>query len=113
MRGVYITVFLLSVFISAISQVLLKASADRCCQSKIEEYLNARVITAYVIFFISSLLTILAYRGVPLSMGPILEATGYIWVTVLGNLVLGEKVNTRKILGLVVIVFGVVLSGMS
>ncbi len=113
MRGAYIAVFLLSVLISSVSQIILKTSADRRYPSKVKEYFNGRVIAAYVIFFASSLLTVLAYRGVPLSMGPVLETTGYLWVTILGHLILKEKVNIRKILGLAVIVLGVVLSGVS
>lgn len=111
MRAMYVVIFLLSVFISAISQTLLKLSAERRYPSKIKEYVNGRVVAAYTLFFASSLLTVLAYRGVPLSTGSVLETTGYIWVTILGKFVLGEKVNARKMLGLVVIVFGVLLSG--
>ena len=113
MKGVYIIVFLLSVLISAISQTLLKISAYKEYESKIKEYLNFKVILAYAIFFISSLLTILAYRGVPLSMGPVLETTGYLWVSLLGHFVLKEKVSRRKVLGLAVIVCGVIVSGIS
>ncbi len=113
MKGVYIIVFLLSVLISAISQTLLKISACKEYESKIKEYLNFKVILAYAIFFISSLLTILAYRGVPLSMGPVLETTGYLWVSLLGHFVLKEKVSRRKVLGLAVIVCGVIVSGIS
>ena len=36
-------------------------------------------------FFLSSLLTIIAFREVPLSVGPILEASGYIYIAVLGK----------------------------
>lgn len=112
MKGIYVVVFLTSVLISAVSQILLKISADRQYESKTREYLNWRVIAAYIMFSVSSLLTVLAYRGVPLSMGPILETTGYLWVAVLGRLILKERVNARKVIGLAVIVFGVLLSGM-
>ena len=78
MNDVYIVIFLLSVLIAAISQILLKRSAGKQYTSKAREYLNVRVIAAYALFFLSSLLTVLAYRGVPLSMGPVLETTGYL-----------------------------------
>lgn len=112
MRKIYIPIFLLSVLISSISQILLKISAVRQYESKIREYLNLRVVAAYAIFFASSIMTVVAYRGVPLSMGPVLETTGYLWVTTLGCLILKEKVNSRKIAGLIIIVSGVILSGM-
>ncbi len=113
MNDVYIVIFLLSVLIAAISQILLKRSAGKQYTSKAREYLNVRVIAAYALFFLSSLLTVLAYRGVPLSMGPVLETTGYLWVTIMGRLILKEKVSMRKLTGLAVIVLGVILSGIS
>ena len=113
MNDVYIVIFLLSVLIAAISQILLKRSAGKQYTSKAREYLNVRVIAAYALFFLSSLLTVLAYRGVPLSMGPVLETTGYLWVTIMGRLILKEKVGMRKLTGLAVIVLGVILSGIS
>ena len=113
MNDVYIVIFLLSVLIAAISQILLKRSAGKQYTSKAREYLDVRVIAAYALFFLSSLLTVLAYRGVPLSMGPVLETTGYLWVTIMGRLILKEKVSMRKLTGLAVIVLGVILSGIS
>ena len=106
---VYVVIFLISVFISSVSQIILKKSADIKYESRIKEYLNAKVILAYGLFLGSSLLTVLAYKGVPLSMGPILEATGYIWVSLLGMLILKERITKKKLLGLLVIVVGIVL----
>ena len=75
----YIVLFLFSVFISSVSQILLKSSAKQQYEKSWKDYLNWKVIVAYGIFFISSLLTVFAYRYVPLSMGPILEASGYLY----------------------------------
>lgn len=71
--------------------------------------MNVRVITAYGIFFLSSFLTMFAYKYVPLSMGPMLEACGYIFVSVLGVLILKEKVGRRKIAGMTLIILGIVI----
>ncbi len=108
----YVCLFLFSVFISAVSQIILKTSANSEHESSLREYLNPKVIIAYGIFFVSSLLTVLAYRKVPLSMGAVLETTGYIWVTLLGYFILKEKVNRRKLLGLFVIIAGIVISNL-
>ena len=105
----YVLLFLLSVFLSSVSQIILKKSAGKSHGSFIQEYLNPPVIIAYGIFFCSSLMTVLAYRSVPLSMGAVLEATGYIWVTILGVLFLKEKLNLRKFIGLGCIITGIVL----
>lgn len=73
-----------SVFISSVSQILLKKAADRTYESSLKEYLNPLVIGAYGMFFCSVILTMLALKYVPLSMSPILESTGYIFVSVMG-----------------------------
>lgn len=105
----YIGIFLISVFISSVSQIILKSSANKGEKSFLQEYLNAKVITAYGLFFLSSLITILAYKYVPLSMGPILEASGYIFVAVLGVIFLKERIGKRKLVGLCCIVAGIVI----
>ena len=67
------------------------------------------MIFAYILFFGTTLLSIVAYRGIPLSMGPILEATSYIYVTVFGVTVFKEKLNRKKILALLLILCGSVV----
>ncbi len=44
-------IFLGSVFLSSISQILLKISANGSYQNRWKEYFNVRVIIAYGIFF--------------------------------------------------------------
>ncbi len=106
---IYVGIFLISVLVSSVSQILLKISAGKTYDSKIKEYLNAPVIIAYGLFFLSTVVTVLAYKYVDLSLGPVLEATGYIWVTLLGYLILKEKVSRKKLLGLVVIIVGIIV----
>ena len=78
--------------------------------SKIAEYLNPMVMGAYIVFFGASLCSVLGYKKVPLSLGPILEATGYIWVAILGRIFLGEKIGAKKATGLLVIILGIVIA---
>ena len=106
---VYMGLFLLSVFISSVSQIILKKSANKQYDNKLKEYLNIPVMLAYCLFFGSSLLTVLAYKYVPLSLGPILEATGYVWVAILGFIFLKERLNKKKILGMIIIITGIIV----
>ena len=108
-EGLYIILFLVSVFISSVSQIMLKKSANISYENKIKEYLNPKVIIAYGMFFCSSLLTVLAYKYVSLSLGPILEASGYIYVSVLGFLVLKEKINKKKFTGMLFVLGGIIV----
>lgn len=105
----YAGVLLLGVFISAVSQVLLKKASMRHYDSHIKEYMNPLVIVAYTMFVGTTFLSIFAYRGIPLSMGPVLEATSYIYVTIFGVKIFGEKVNRKKIYALGLIICGIII----
>ena len=76
----YVLLFLISVFVSSCSQIALKKSANQKHENKIREIVNPLVLGAYACFFGASLLTVLAYRGVDLSWGPVLETTSYIYI---------------------------------
>ncbi|QFJ56330.1 EamA family transporter [Pseudobutyrivibrio xylanivorans] len=106
----YALIMLTGTFIASCSQIVLKKAAEKEYASKIAEYLNPMVMGAYVVFFGASLCSVLGYKKVPLSIGPILEATGYIWVAILGKIFLGEHISKRKGLGLVVIILGIVIA---
>lgn len=106
---IFSLVFVVSVLISSISQVMLKTSANKSYSDRIKEYLNPTVIIAYGLFFLSTLITVFAYKVVPLSLGPVLESTGYIFVAVLGVVLLKEKMSHRKLFGMILILAGIAL----
>lgn len=105
----YAGIMALSVLIASVSQVMLKKASMREYASPIREYLNPLVITAYGIFFGTTFLTVLAYKVVPLSLGPVIESTSYIYVTVFGVLFFKEKLNLRKLVSLALIVGGILV----
>lgn len=105
--AVYAGILLLGVFISAISQVMLKKAAEKTYDSWLKEYLNPLVIFAYTLFVGTTLLSILAYKGIPLSMGPVLESTSYIYVTIFGVTFFHEKISKKKLFGLGLILCGI------
>ena len=107
----YSGIMLFGNFISAVSQVLLKKAAGKKYDNIIQEYLNPRVIIAYGIFFVATLVSIIAYKVVPLSLGPILEATNYVWVTIFGVTIFKEKINSKKLMALGLIILGIVIYG--
>lgn len=109
---IFLLIFIASVFISSVSQTILKKSADKEHASIAKEYLNAPVIIAYLLFFGSTLVTVFAYRYVPLSLGPVLEALGYVFVGILGFFVLKEKMGVKGYLGMALIIAGVIICAM-
>ena len=60
-------------FFSAISQVLLKQSANMEYKNPLREYLNWRVILAYGIFFGVLLLNTWCYTKVDMKFGPVID----------------------------------------
>lgn len=106
---IYSLIYVSAVFISAVSQIMLKISAKKQYASKLREYMNPIVIIAYVLFFGCTLITMLAYRKVPLSLGQILESCGYIFVTILGMTILKERLTRKKMLGMCIILAGIII----
>ncbi len=105
----YILIYLLSVFLSSVSQIVLKKEAVREHKNFIREYLNAPVILSYMLFGGCTLLTLIAYRVLPMSYGSVLETAGYITVTVMGSVFLGEHVTKKKLISLAVILTGIII----
>ena len=107
MELAYCGILLIGVFIGSISQVMLKKSAMRQYRSVVQEYLNPYVLAAYALFAATTLLSVLAYRVVPLSMGPVLETTSYLYITFWGVKIFHEKMNRKKFFSLTLIVAGI------
>lgn len=86
-----------------------KKAAGKTYENKIREYVNLPVISAYTIFVVATFLSVFAYKVVPLSMGPILEATSYIYITVFGVTIFKEKLTKRKVVALITIISGIIV----
>lgn len=97
------------VFIASCSQILLKTSAMQHQDTLLKEYLNWRVVTGYLLMVLSTILTILAFRGIDYKNGPVIESLGYIFVMVLSRLLLKEKLTKKKVLGNVLILIGILV----
>lgn len=99
----------LSVFVAAISQILLKQSAQTEHKNIIFKFLNWRVIVSYTLLLGTTVLNVFAYRGIELKVTPMIESTGIIWVTILAVFWLGEKPSKRTILSIVVTIIGIIV----
>lgn len=105
----YTLLFLANVFLASVSQVLLKKAAMKKYDNVVREYLNPLVITAYLLFFLTTLVGVVAYKVIPISLGPVLEATSYLYVTLFGITIFGETLNGKKVLALILILTGVLI----
>lgn len=106
---IYICILIVSIFVASLSQILLKISANKTYRDRLHEYLNPYVITGYGLLFLSTLLTMVALKKVPLSLSPVIESSSYIFVSLMGYLVLKERFTKRKLLGLLVILVGILV----
>lgn len=106
-RQIIFTLILLGgVFLGALSQVLLKKASLKTYESPIMEYLNPFVILAYILFLSTTFISVMVYRVIPLSLGAILETTSYLYVTFFSVVIFKEKISSKKIGALVLIIFG-------
>ncbi len=105
----YLLLGVFSVFVASLSQTLLKWESGREHKNLIREYLNVGVIGGYGLLALSMLLTMFAYKKLPLSTTPAFESCSYIFVTILGAAVFHERVTKKKLLALGLIVAGILV----
>ena len=103
----YVLLLLFSVFISAISQILLKKSALEPHKSWIFEYLNIKVISAYFLFFCAVLIDLLALKYVPVSFVPVIETSSYIFIILLSRIFFKEKISVKQLISISLIISGI------
>lgn len=105
----YSIIVLCSVLISSIAQIILKKSAQKKYANKIKEYINPLVITGYSMYFFTFLISTFCLRVIPLSMMPILDASGYVFVAILSYVFLKEKYDKKQMFGMFLIISGVLI----
>lgn len=105
----YVFLLIASVLIASCSQIILKKSASKEYSSIIREYLNVKVILGYGMMFISTILTIFAFKGLDYKNGPIIESLGYIFIMFLSRIFLKEKITKKKIIGNSLILLGILV----
>ncbi len=109
MNRIFMLLMFAGTFFSAFSQLLLKQSANQEHKSGIYEYLNWRVITAYIIFFGVLLLNTYAYTQVPYKYGSIIDTFTYVFVLLLSTVFLKEKFTFGKLAGNGLIIAGILI----
>lgn len=105
----YAGVMLAGVALSSFSQILLKKSSSQQFSRRLREYMNFRVLFSYGLFFTATLANVLALKYVPLSWSPVIESMGYVFVSILSCALLKEHISRKKLFGMLVIIFGVIL----
>ena len=94
-------------FFSAVSQILLKQSAEKKYSHPLFEYLNWRVVLSYGIFSVVLLVNTYAYTRVDMKYGAVIDTFSYVFVMILSWLILKEKMTSKRIIGNLLIMTGV------
>lgn len=107
--NIYALLLLFSVFISAVSQILLKKSALESHSSWLKEYLNIKVISAYFLFFCAVLIDLIALKFVPVSFVPVIETSSYIFIILFSRIIFKEKISLKHYSAIVLILAGILI----
>lgn len=103
-------IMIAAAFVNAVSQILLKKSADETAGKRfIKKLLNKKVFCAYVIFVLVFVVNLYAYRGVDFKYGGAIQSIGQVFVLVLSVLLCNEKLTKNRIVGNVLILSGVII----
>lgn len=105
----YVLFLLFSNFIGAVSQVLLKKSAMESHKSFVFEYLNAKVVVAYLLFFAAVFIDLTALKIVPVSYVPIIEASSYIFAIILSRIFFKDKIKAKQMAAIALIIAGIAI----
>ena len=107
--NIYVLLLLFSVFISAVSQILLKKSALESHSSWLKEYLNIKVISAYFLFFCAVLIDLIALIFVPVSFVPVIETSSYIFIIIFSRIIFKEKISLKQYSAIILILAGILI----
>ena len=105
--SICVGIMVLSAFLAAFAQMLLKKSADEPHASLLGNYLNVKVISGYSIFFLTLVMNIYAYTSVPYQYGAVINAFSYTFALILSVFFLKDKITWRAVCGNLLIVLGI------
>ena len=105
----YYLIMLLGIFISSISQLILKKGAIKNYSSIIWQYVNIYTFIGYGMMFVSTLCSLIAHRVVPVSYAPVWNSCSFILVTLVSRIFLKEIPTKQKLHGLSIMVVGIIV----
>ena len=100
---------IISAFITAFSQIILKKSANRQHKSIFSEYINPYVLFSYACYFGVLVLNVFIYTKVDYRFGVVINSMSTVFVMLLSRIILQECVTKKRIIGNVIIVCGILV----
>ena len=102
----YALIFIFCVFVCSCTQITLKTATFKP-RNGLNVYFNRAVIISNVVFFAATLVAVMLYRYIQLSTATLLNSASYIFVFILSAVFLKEKINKRKLIGVIFIMAGI------
>jgi multidrug transporter EmrE-like cation transporter len=107
----YFGLVFVAVILTGVSQILLKIGSRQKNTSgdHISPYLNAYTISAYVIFLLITMVSVVALKEIPLKLFYAISSLTFVVVALLSWSLLKEEVNKGMCVGILFIVLGIVV----
>ena len=103
-------IVILSVFLAACAQMLLKQGARQLYDTWWRQYINGWVIGGYAIMLGTMLMNIFAMsRGVEVKEVSIIESMSYLFVPIVSFVFFREKLSWRRVCAIAVIIIGILV----
>ena len=106
---IFYVLMILSAFITALSQIILKKSANREHRSIFFEYLNPYVVFSYVCYAGVLVLNVFIYTKVDYRFGVVINSMSNVFVMLLSHILLKESITKKRIIGNAIIVCGILV----
>lgn len=108
--NIYYFIVIAGVLVSALSQILLKKSAQKKHKHPIRQLLNPHVIIAYSIFLLVMMMNVFALsKGVNVKDIPVMESLSYIFIPTFSYLFFSEKISKKHQISILLIIVGIVI----
>ena len=96
-----------SIILTSLAQILLKIGAKKDNRNI---YLNKATIEGYCILLVVTILSVLALQGIELKLFySAAYSLSFILVTFLSWKILGETLSRKKVFGILIIAFGIII----
>ncbi|MGN1433701.1 MAG: EamA family transporter [Ruminococcus sp.] len=102
----YVLMFV-SAFITAVSQIMLKVSANKKHRHFVFEYLNPYVMLSYAGYVLVLVINVIIYTKIDYRFGVVINSLSTVLIMVLSKLILKETMTKKKIIGNALIILGI------
>jgi small multidrug resistance pump len=106
-----ILIYLISGFVAAISQIIMKKAAIKRKEGTgIRKYIKC-ILFAYFMLFATLLLNMIALRFMQYKFAPVFSSVSYVFVIILSKLILKEDITWNQRIGMILIFTGMGVFG--